>query len=362
MNYLKKSKLFYVFILLITGFILWEKLKEIDFLVTIVNITINILFIPSILSLFFYYILKPWYLFLLNRLKNEILSLILAFATLLLALIFLVKEFIPLLLSQIGIIMIKLPNLLEILDSWIVKSGLFKGDSLLHYLSLINRSFEDLFEILIVGLQSSTNFFLSFISSSFLIISLVPLIVLYLLRRTEKPKEFKYIPLKYRQWSLNFFYEVEKTLSNYIAGKAVVCFYVFIGAWITFTFAGLEGALVFAVIAGLMDVIPYFGPWIGAFPAVLSSMLSGETNVLFIIIGILIVQLGESYVVSPYIMSKELKMNPLAVIVIMLISGKAFGIIGMIIALPVIATLRVCILYLIKLVHLQRTGNSDKLL
>lgn len=52
-----------------------------------------------------------------------------------------------------------------------------------------------------------------------------------------------------------------------------------------------------------MDIVPYFGPWIGTLPAILSALVSNEANVIIIAIGILIVQLGESYLVSPYIMS-----------------------------------------------------------
>lgn len=77
----------------------------------------------------------------------------------------------------------------------------------------------------------------------------------------------------------------------------------------------------------------------------IAGLITSDVNALIIIVGIVIVQLGESYIVSPYVMSKELKMHPLFVIIVMLITGQAFGILGMIIVLPVVAALKVTLTY-----------------
>lgn len=349
MDYLKRSRAFYLVVLTLSLLLLWSKLKEIEVLVNVFQITMNTLLIPTIISLFIYYLLKPFYLFLLKHLKREILSLILSFVVFFGMVWFIGREFVPLLMLQIDTLVKNVPQLVQELDKWVINSHLFDGNDLPSYLELINRSFEDLIELLFVGLRSGAGFLLSFVSSSFLVISIMPIMVLYLLKNTHKTKRFhQYLPLKYQQWGFDYFVALEKTLSDYISGKAMVCFYVFCGAWLTFTVAGLEGALLFAVVAGIMDIVPYFGPWIGAIPAVLASLITNDVNTFIILIGIVIVQLGESYIVSPYVMSKELKMHPLFVIVAMLITGQAFGIFGMIIVLPIIAALKVTLTYGIK--------------
>ncbi|MBP1044272.1 AI-2E family transporter [Vagococcus sp. BWB3-3] len=348
--------MFYLLVLCSGLLLVWTTLKDVQWLSDLVTITVDTLLIPVIISVFIYYLLRPVYLFFCKKLKNDTLSLIVSMLIFLAILLFLIKEFVPLLLVQVDALLNNLPDLLNELDNLIIRSQLLDNRDINHYLSLINRSFEDLVDILFVGIRSSTTFVLDFIAGSFLIVSIVPILVIYMLKRTHTQKQvLKGIPNHYQGLANDYFRETEKALSDYIGGKSVVCFYVFLGAWLTFSIAGLKGSLLFAVIAGIMDIIPYFGPWIGALPAILSALISNEAATMVIIIGILIVQLGESYVVSPYVMSKELKLPASLVIIIMLVTGQAFGIIGMIIVLPIIAVFKVTLEYLVKLVALKKS-------
>lgn len=361
MDYLKKSKVFYVIILIFSSLLLLAEIGKITIVSKVLTITVNTLLVPLIVALFLYYILKPLYLILLKWTKLESISLIGTFLVLFLAIYFLIREFMPLLFAQIHSITNQLPKWIEELDYWVLNSELFGRGDVQHYLSLINKSFEDLIGLAFLGLQGSASLVLNVISGSFLVVSIVPLLVLFMLKNTNKEKKApRWVSKKYRATAENFFYDVERALSDYIGGKAVVCFYVFLGALLTFKLAGLQGALVFAVVAGIFDIIPYFGPWFGIFPAVLSALVSPNSNVFTILIGILIVQLGESYIVSPYIMSKELKLHPLVVIIVLLITGQAFGIIGMIIILPILAVLKVTLNYSIKFVRLNKKIAEDK--
>lgn len=362
MDYLKKSKYFYILVLLFSSLLVWSEIKNSDFLSRIVGVTFSTLLIPVIISIFLYYMLRPLYLFLLKVGKNEPISLIGTFAVLSLLIYFLIREVIPVLFVQIDTILTEFPRWIEEFDKWLIQSQLLGEGNVQYYLSLINTSIEDLIDLIFLGLQNGIQIIMAIIASSFLVVSLVPIMVLFMLKKTNKPKEVPaWIPKSYRSVSKQFFYDLEKTLSDYIGGKSLVCLYVFLGAWATFYFAGLKGALVFAVIAGLMDIVPYFGPWIGTLPAILSALVSNEVNIFIIIIGILIVQLGESYLVSPYIMSKELKMHPLAVIIILLITGQVFGFLGMIIILPLVAALKVIIDYGIKVYRIRKAESKTVL-
>lgn len=358
MDYLKKSKLFYITILLICLLILWSQIKDIEILNRAFQVTFSTLLIPVIFSIFIYYLLKPIYLFLTSKLKKESLSLLVTFIIFFGLLTLLFRKFIPLLAAQLNILIDSLPQLINELDRLILSSDLFNTQDINQYLAVINHSFEDLINLAFVGLKNSTNFVFAIISNSFLVFSIMPIMVFYMLKNTNKPKQFKLIPEKYRALAIDYFNDSERVLSDYISGKALVCFYVFVGALISFTFAGLPGAFLFALIAGILDVVPYFGPWVGVFPAVLSGLISDNVNVWIIIIGIIIVQLGESYLVSPLVMSKEMKMHPLGIIIIMLITGQIFGLLGMIIILPVIAVLKVTVIYLYKLFLLNKNDNS----
>lgn len=362
MSYLKNSKFFYFLVLLFGSLLLWSEIKKISILTKLFLITINTLLVPMIVSLFLYYILKPIYLSILKMTKKDSISLIGTFMLLSIAIYFLIREFVPLLLNQIDAVINEFPKWVKELDYWIINSHFFGDGDIHHYLSLINKSFEEFIDVIFLGLQSSASLIINIVTGSFLIASIVPLVVLFMLKNTNNEKKIpKWVSKQYRALCGNFFRDIEKALSDYIGGKAIVCVYVFFGAFITFKLAGLQGALVFAVVAGILDVVPYFGPWIGTFPAVLSALVSNEVSVITMLVGILIVQLGESYIVSPYIMSKELKMHPLIVIIVLLITGQAFGIVGMIIILPTLAALKVTMTYLLKFITLKKRLNKNEI-
>ncbi|NLM67770.1 MAG: AI-2E family transporter, partial [Enterococcus sp.] len=292
MNHLKKSKAFYVIVMLLGFLFLWKEIKAMGVVVNLFQITINTLLVPTIVSLFIYYLLKPLYLLLLKHLKSETLSLIFSLLIFSGIFLFLVREFIPLLLLQIDSLVKNVPQMIQEIDEWVINSRVFSERELNEYLLIINHSFEDFINLIFVGLRNGTNLLFGFVSSSFLVVSIMPIMVIYLLKNTNKAKKFhQKLPKKYQSLAYNYFVDLEKTLSDYISGKAFVCFYVFLGAWLTFSIAGLKGALLFAVVAGIMDIVPYFGPWIGAIPAVIAGLVTNDVNVLIIVVGIIIVQL-----------------------------------------------------------------------
>ncbi|MBV6372987.1 hypothetical protein IGJ74_000857 [Enterococcus sp. AZ009] len=359
MNYIKKSKYFYSLTLVFITLLVWSEVKKSVGLMRFFEVVFSTLLIPLIISIFLYYLLFPLYLFIYKYIKNEHFSLISTFAIFILILYFLIREVIPVFFQQIDIIIVELPKWIEELDQLILHSKVLGEENTQYYLSLINTSTEDIIAVLFLGLKSGIQVILSIIASSFLAVSLVPIIVLFMLKKANKPKKiYTCIPESYQGISSEYLDKIGKVLSDYIWGKSLVCLYVFFGALITFYAAGLKGALVFAIIAGIMDIVPYFGPWIGTLPAILSALVSDEPNVIIIVIGILIVQLGESYLVSPYIMSKELKVHPVAIIIAMLITGQLFGILGMIIVLPIIAIIKVTIIYSIKIYRLTNKNKS----
>jgi predicted PurR-regulated permease PerM len=110
---------------------------------------------------------------------------------------------------------------------------------------------------------------------------------------------------------------------------------------IGFTIVGLEAPLLFGVFCGLTDLIPYIGPYIGGAAAVVVGFSQGPVIGISVLIICIIVQLVENYILQPVVMSKAMQLHPVTIIVGLLIFGHFFGIIGMIIATPCIALLKV---------------------
>lgn len=146
---------------------------------------------------------------------------------------------------------------------------------------------------------------------------------------------------------------IEKTrllLTRYFIGLFFQLTVVFILYLIVLSIFGVKNALVIAFLCALLNIIPYLGPLMGMIVAAVLTMISNlgqdfQTVILpttlYVIIGFLIVQLIDNYVNQPLIFSNSVKSHPLEIFFVILIAGFLFGIIGMILAIPVYTILKV---------------------
>lgn len=138
--------------------------------------------------------------------------------------------------------------------------------------------------------------------------------------------------------------EVRKTIS----GTLLVALMVFVCDSIGFAVIGLNAALLFGLFCGLTDLIPYIGPYIGGAAAVIVGFSQGSFTGIAVLIVCIIVQLVENYILQPVVMSKTTQLHPVTIIVGLLVFGYYFGILGMIIATPCIALMKVIFRFIVK--------------
>ena len=84
----------------------------------------------------------------------------------------------------------------------------------------------------------------------------------------------------------------------------------------------MEFAVIVGMIAGLTDIIPYFGPVVGIVPALIFASLGGINKVLWVIFIFIIIQQIESGIISPRVMSQNIGIHPIVVILSLIIAGK----------------------------------------
>ena len=138
--------------------------------------------------------------------------------------------------------------------------------------------------------------------------------------------------------------EVRKTIS----GTLLVAFMVFVCDTIGFAVIGLNAPLLFGLFCGLTDLIPYIGPYIGGAAAVIVGFSQGSITGIAVLLICIVVQLLENYVLQPVVMSKTTHLHPVTIMIGLLIFAHYFGIIGMIIATPCIALLKVIFRFVVK--------------
>lgn len=139
---------------------------------------------------------------------------------------------------------------------------------------------------------------------------------------------------------------INHSLREYVMGVFMVMFLVFISQSICLTLVGLKAPLIFALFCAITDIIPYFGPYIGAIPAVLVGFSISPFTGICCIVAIVIVQLLENNFYQPLIMGHAMKLHPVTIMLGLLIFQHFFGIIGMIVATPVIATIKVIFMFI----------------
>ena len=153
------------------------------------------------------------------------------------------------------------------------------------------------------------------------------------------------LPAKFREDARNLMDVSNKTLVNYIQGILLTTTLVWFGNSIGFSIAGLKASFLFAFFAGVTNIIPYVGPYIGGVPAALVGFTQGTPTGIMVIISLVVVQLLDNVIFTPLVQSKGLKLHPVTIIIGLLVFGHFFGIVGMIFAVPIIATLKTIFKY-----------------
>ncbi len=128
-----------------------------------------------------------------------------------------------------------------------------------------------------------------------------------------------------------------RTFSGYFVGKIIGSFIVFLLMWASLSLFGVEYALLVATIVSITDIIPIFGPIIGAIPSFFIIFVSNPTDAIIFVIILLLVQQLEGNVISPKILGEATGISSLTVIIAIVVMGEWFGFIGMIIGVPVFA-------------------------
>lgn len=176
---------------------------------------------------------------------------------------------------------------------------------------------------------------------------LAPVLAFYLLRDFSHFKEnfYSMIPHRWQNDMVILAGEINKVLDNYIRGYLLICLIVGSLTGLAMFILGVEFALVLGIFAGLTELIPYFGPFIGALPAVALALLNSKWLALKVVIAFLIIQQLEGNVISPRLLGDRVGLHPLAVILALLLAAEFFGLPGMLLAVPVAAIMRIMIMF-----------------
>ncbi|MDW7711578.1 MAG: AI-2E family transporter [Deferrisomatales bacterium] len=149
---------------------------------------------------------------------------------------------------------------------------------------------------------------------------------------------FSLVPERHHGRALTIMQRIGKFVPNWVGatllGMLTIGLLVFLLMWPIF---GFMDALVLGLIAGVLEAVPFLGPLLSFVPALLFAVTKGGMTPLWVVLAYCAVQALESNVILPLIMSRSMKLHPLALIFSMLLCVAAFGVLGVLVAAPLVA-------------------------
>lgn len=192
--------------------------------------------------------------------------------------------------------------------------------------------------------QNLGNFF-GAVASIVVAVITMPFILFYLLKDGRKlgPYVVNFLPIKLRKPTLKVLGEMNDQVSSYIRGQLTVAFAVAIMFMIGFSIIGLDYAITLGIAAGFLNLIPYLGSFLALVPAVFLGIVGGPVLLVKVLVVFVIEQTIEGRVISPLVLGSQLSIHPVTILLVLLTSGKLFGLVGVILGIPAYAAIKVVI-------------------
>ncbi len=156
-------------------------------------------------------------------------------------------------------------------------------------------------------------------------------------------------PEEYREEIGYLLDQIARTWRSYLRGQLFLCFVIFALSWLGLTLIGMPGAFTLALIAGILEIVPNLGPVLATVPAVIAALVQGSTvldvpNWQFALITMglyVVIQQLENNLLVPRIVGQAVNVHPFLVLVGIIVGAQVYGVLGALLAAPVLATLRI---------------------
>jgi predicted PurR-regulated permease PerM len=317
--------------------LLTAALLVVVFLVAISDI-VKLVIIAALLA----YVLEPFASFLESRGMSRTAATVSIFLLLLAVAGMSYLIFLPVLSDEIttlkgGFSSEKAELMISRLENFIVSNVPFLGIKDLNLLSRIHITTTRIGDWMVTHVLDAASIIVSII--------LIPFIAFFLMKdgRRFKKEFISIVPNKYFEFSLYLLHKINIQVGNYLRGQVLDATIVGILATCAMWLLGVKYFFIIGIFAGIANLIPYFGPLTGAIIAVIVSILqTGSFHLALYVIGaFLVIKLIDDTIILPVVMSKSVHISPLTVLLAIMIGGKLFGILGMVLSVPVTSFIKV---------------------
>ncbi|MGM7685070.1 AI-2E family transporter [Cytobacillus sp. Hm23] len=256
----------------------------------------------------------------------------------------------PIIIDNIGNLISNFPKYISDTNDWITKyivnNELFEKYGVTSY---VNTYANDLFmkigEFTNLFLNKLADWLISLTSTAFNILIGI-IISIYMLKDKEafgigaKKMVKALLTERYAKSILQFFSNLDEVFSKFLVGKLLDSLIIGILCFIGLLLLNVPYALLISLIVGITNMIPYFGPFIGMVPAVIITLFNDPIQALWVAIFIFGLQQFDGYYLGPKILGDKVGLSPVWIILAIIIGGGTMGVIGMFIAVPIVAVIK----------------------
>ena len=336
-----------VYIAMIIGiiFIATLLIKEwgiLKFVMTILKVAT-----PFFIGFVIAWLFNPLVVKLENRGWNRAVASMVIFLVFILIIFAFFSMLIPTIYTQLNDLIASLPGIFNSLKNWITNFlNNFNSSDMVDVASIeanIFKSMEDLGNNITTNLPSMIMNIVGVVFSGLGTMAISLVVGLYLLFDFNNATDhlLKYIPKTHKYEIETLINQIGEELRKCVRGTLTIACMVFVCDSLGFALAGLKAPILFGLLCGITDLIPYIGPYIGGAAAVIVGFSQNPMTGIIVLSVAVIVQLIENYVLQPVVMSKTVELHPVTIIIGLLIFGHFFGIIGMILAMPIMSLIKV---------------------
>lgn len=336
----KNSKLFFWTLEILAFVILIWVFTQIGFVFKPVTALFSLVFIPFIIAGFLYYVFNPVVLYLEKKFKlPSIWGIVIVFILLIGLFVYTVVSLVPNVITQLSGLISASGSLVPNLQKWVDRlsqNPAFKDVDFKALIDKANISYMDVLQNLLSGVTFSLSNVVGVISKVVMVVGLVPILLFYMLKDGKNMLPFlKKTILKRDKLNIaSLLDDMNKTISKYISGASIDCLFIFVTVFISYLIIGIPYAFLFALFAAITNLIPYLGPYIGLTPVVLSVGFAHPVQALIAIVVVLVLQQLDGNIIYPRVVGSAVEVHPVTIMVLMLVAGSLYGLVGMLIAVP----------------------------
>ena len=361
-----KSKLFFwtcEVLLLTIIFYIWGSMGS---LISPFVSVLNTIILPFLIAGFLYYITNPIVEFLEKKFHlNRILGILLTLVTLFGLIIYGIVYILPILINQLTSLINSTQGLYWEVQSFVTKlskNPAFQSINIQSTIQQLNLSYVDILQNILNGVTNSLGSVVSAVVNTIMILIMTPIFLVYFLMDGQKllPMLERTVLKRDKLNISKLLTNLNTTVARYISGISIDALLIGTLAFIGYSVIGLKYALVFAIFSALANLIPYVGPSIGLIPMLITYAFTDPQKMLVALIYMLIVQQIDGNILYPRIVGGVMKVHPITIMVLLLLSSNIYGIMGMIVAIPTYSILKEIVKFLANLYDNHKEAQLQK--